>query len=399
MDAPRNIPHHRQVLHQLTLALARIHRQRSHRHGHIARSGPKEDLVRMATQQPNHFIRARHLRRIAQQIRHRRTPSTLPDWCRGIDPNPLRLICINALVMPNSTHQPECFQTFCHSFLKPFLRFTAARTSTTQAPVRLTAAPRAAESPPPAAPRYRPPGSSPAPAHAPVPAHCLATYIPSAPRAPKPTAASAEPPAPAASKNILRAARYPHACHATPAPPAETPPAGDTDPTGTIPPPPASPETGASLQRSAHPHGSARSRRHAAARHSPGNRSIFACSPSGISPISSRNSVPPSAASMRPVRACTAPVNAPRECPNSSASSSASGIAAQFSTTIGLFARGLSRCSACATSSLPVPCLAFDQHGRMPRRHQPDQPCQLLDRRTLANHRIDSSRWLRRHRR
>ena len=42
-----------------------------------------------------------------------------------------------------------------------------------------------------------------------------------------------------------------------------------------------------------------------------------------------------------PVRDCTAPVNAPRVCPNNSASSNASGIAAQFSTTKGLLARAL----------------------------------------------------------
>ena len=58
---------------------------------------------------------------------------------------------------------------------------------------------------------------------------------------------------------------------------------------------------------------------------------------------------------MRPTRAPTAPVNAPRVWPKSSASSSASGIAAQLSTTMGLLARGLRRCSALATTSFPVP--------------------------------------------
>ena len=37
-----------------------------------------------------------------------------------------------------------------------------------------------------------------------------------------------------------------------------------------------------------------------------------------ISPISSRNSVPPLACSKRPIRRSTAPVKAPRSCPNSS---------------------------------------------------------------------------------
>ena len=55
------------------------------------------------------------------------------------------------------------------------------------------------------------------------------------------------------------------------------------------------------------------------------------------------------------MRDCTAPVNAPRVCPNSSASNSDSGIAAQFSTTNAFAARALNRCTAFATSSLPVP--------------------------------------------
>ena len=55
------------------------------------------------------------------------------------------------------------------------------------------------------------------------------------------------------------------------------------------------------------------------------------------------------------MRVSTAPVNAPRMCPKSSASSSPSGIAAQFSATSFRRDRGLSRCSAPATSSLPLP--------------------------------------------
>ncbi len=49
-------------------------------------------------------------------------------------------------------------------------------------------------------------------------------------------------------------------------------------------------------------------------------RSSFGCSASGSSPISSRKIVPPCAASNDPARAATAPVNAPRACPNSSPS-------------------------------------------------------------------------------
>ena len=50
-----------------------------------------------------------------------------------------------------------------------------------------------------------------------------------------------------------------------------------------------------------------------------------------------------------------APVKAPASWPNSSLSSSSDGIAAVFSATNGLRERGDSWCSACATSSLPVP--------------------------------------------
>ena len=50
-----------------------------------------------------------------------------------------------------------------------------------------------------------------------------------------------------------------------------------------------------------------------------------------------------------------APVNAPFSWPNSSLSSSVSGIAAQLIGTYGCVARGLSWWIVCATSSLPVP--------------------------------------------
>ena len=54
---------------------------------------------------------------------------------------------------------------------------------------------------------------------------------------------------------------------------------------------------------------------------------------------------------LRPV----APVKAPFSCPNSSFSSSASGIAAQLTATNGPLARAESWCSARLISSLPVP--------------------------------------------
>src|SRR2546421_10888786 len=50
----------------------------------------------------------------------------------------------------------------------------------------------------------------------------------------------------------------------------------------------------------------------------------------GISASSSRNNVPPCAASSRPGLSRTAPVNAPLRCPNISDSSSPSGSAAQL---------------------------------------------------------------------
>jgi hypothetical protein len=60
-----------------------------------------------------------------------------------------------------------------------------------------------------------------------------------------------------------------------------------------------------------------------------------------MSPISSRKSVPPFARSKRPSRRAAAPVKAPFSCPNSSLSSSGSGIAAQFTATNGPSRRAL----------------------------------------------------------
>ncbi len=61
-----------------------------------------------------------------------------------------------------------------------------------------------------------------------------------------------------------------------------------------------------------------------------------------ISAISSRNSVPLMRQLEAPARRAIAPVKAPFSCPNSSLSSSVSGIAAQLSGTNGCAARGLS---------------------------------------------------------
>ena len=78
-----------------------------------------------------------------------------------------------------------------------------------------------------------------------------------------------------------------------------------------------------------------------------------------MSPISSRNSVPPSACSKRPLLVACAPVNAPRSCPKSSLSSKSFGIAAVLIATKGplvpVSPRGECLCKARATSSFPEP--------------------------------------------
>ena len=84
-------------------------------------------------------------------------------------------------------------------------------------------------------------------------------------------------------------------------------------------------------------------------------RSSFTCTGIERSPISSRKSVPPFAASARPIRRSRASVNAPFSWPKSSDSTSASGSAAQLRTTNGRSLRCDRLWIACATSSLPVP--------------------------------------------
>ena len=92
-------------------------------------------------------------------------------------------------------------------------------------------------------------------------------------------------------------------------------------------------------------------------------RSSLACTSSGSSPTSSRNRVPPLAASKRPGRSATAPENAPLAWPNSSLSASDSGRAAQFTCTSGLARRRDSRCTRCANSSLPTPVSPSSRMG------------------------------------
>ncbi len=84
-------------------------------------------------------------------------------------------------------------------------------------------------------------------------------------------------------------------------------------------------------------------------------RRSFTCRETGISPISSRKRVPPSASSKRPFFMAVAPVKAPFSWPNSSLSRRVSVRAAQLIATNGLLRRGLLKWIAFAISSLPVP--------------------------------------------
>ena len=84
-------------------------------------------------------------------------------------------------------------------------------------------------------------------------------------------------------------------------------------------------------------------------------RSSFTCMTGDISPISSSRIVPCSATSMSPFLLLSAPVKAPRTCPNSSDSRSVSGSAPQLMATNGLVRRVEFPWTARATSSFPVP--------------------------------------------
>ena len=90
--------------------------------------------------------------------------------------------------------------------------------------------------------------------------------------------------------------------------------------------------------------------------------SSLACSAGGISPISSRKMVPPSASSNLPGFSLVAPVKAPRSWPKSSLSSSSPGSAAQLILTKGLPRRGERAWIVARETSLPTPRLAADQH-------------------------------------
>ena len=84
-------------------------------------------------------------------------------------------------------------------------------------------------------------------------------------------------------------------------------------------------------------------------------RSSFTCMVRLMSPISSRNRVPPVGELEAALAVLTAPVKAPRSWPKSSLSSSSAGMAPQLTGTNGRPARGDESWIARATSSLPVP--------------------------------------------
>jgi hypothetical protein len=107
-------------------------------------------------------------------------------------------------------------------------------------------------------------------------------------------------------------------------------------------------------------------------------RRSLACSSSGSSATSSRNSVPPSASWTWPGVSLIAPVNAPLAWPNSSLSSRLAGRAAQLRARNGPAARAEQVWRARATSSLPEPVSPRTQHGLVARRHARDDAEQLF---------------------
>ena len=113
-------------------------------------------------------------------------------------------------------------------------------------------------------------------------------------------------------------------------------------------------------------------------------RSRRVCSSGGMSPISSRNSVPPSACSKRPRRCCCAPVKEPRSWPNSSDSSRSLGIAAVLIAMNGFGRARTVPVQRARDKLLAGARLAGDQHRRARLREPADGAEHLLHRRRLA---------------
>ena len=116
-----------------------------------------------------------------------------------------------------------------------------------------------------------------------------------------------------------------------------------------------------------------------------GRASSFTCVASGISPISSRNSVPPWACSKRPMRRLSAPVNAPFSWPKSSLSSSDSASAAQCSATNGTFGARALAGGWRGELALAGAALAGDEHRRACGGDLPRDAVDLLHRRARAD--------------
>jgi hypothetical protein len=105
------------------------------------------------------------------------------------------------------------------------------------------------------------------------------------------------------------------------------------------------------------------------------------------SPISSRNTVPPSPSSNLPIARADAPVKAPRSCPNSSLSSSVSGIAAQLIATKRAAARGRELVDRAREELLAGSALSLEEHRRVGRGDALDLRAHGADRRRLADDR------------
>ena len=144
---------------------------------------------------------------------------------------------------------------------------------------------------------------------------------------------------------------------------------------------------GASRRRSARRPSRSACRRAARTSRSCRRRSSFTCIGRGMSPISSRKSVPPSASSMRPGLRQAAPVKAPFSWPNSSLSSSASGSAAQWTATNGPARRGAASWMRSRGELLARAALAAEQHGGGAARRAREQLEHLAHRRRGARER------------
>ena len=115
-------------------------------------------------------------------------------------------------------------------------------------------------------------------------------------------------------------------------------------------------------------------------------RSSRVCRSNGMSPISSRNSVPPSACSKRPRRVVCAPVKAPRSWPNSSLSSRSFGIAAVLMATNGPLRARAVLVQRVRDQFLAGAALAGDQHRDVALAQPADGAEHVLHRRRLAEH-------------